>query len=255
MVGKFGLLLISVFLISCSNIAGLRDKSTTLSNRGFQANTIKSLTILPIKDNSSVVGLSDSIEAELNTCLQSQLPLLKIMNANVFRTKIAESDLINEYAQWRTSYEETKILSLRQIKKWSQVVDSQYCLLVAKVNLSREKIKAVDAGYTGYVNDANNVWRTDLRLFTQMIDVNTGAVVWEGIGHAENIYSPKRFGHDDDDDWIMWNERAPDAEKYIAPIVKMAVDGLVDNIVSGGSGPAGSEGRRAGKQKKDIFKD
>jgi hypothetical protein len=100
--------------------------------------------------------------------------------------------------------------------------------MVTKVNLSREKMKAIDTGYSGWVNDADNVWRTDLRVFAQIIDTESGTATWKGVGHAENVHSPKRIGHSDS--WIVWNAKNPEIDQYVGPMIKMAVDGLVANI-------------------------
>lgn len=225
--------LVSLFLSSCSSVAGLRDKSYTMDNQGLQPIAIESLTILPIKDDSAVLGLSENLEAELSKAFQVQLPRVKIVSADSFRARIAENDLINEYAQWKSAYDQTKMFSLRPLKKWSQIVETRYFLMVTKVLLSREKMKAVDTGYSGWVNDAENVWRTDLKVFAQVIDIESGTVTWKGVGHAENVHSPKRIGHNDS--WITWNAKNPEMEQYIRPMVKMAVDGLVMNITSGGN--------------------
>jgi uncharacterized protein (DUF1697 family) len=204
-----------------------------MDNQGLQPIAIESLTILPIKDDSAVLGLSENLEAELSKAFQVQLPRVKIVSADSFRARIAENDLINEYAQWKSAYDQTKMFSLRPLKKWSQIVETRYFLMVTKVLLSREKMKAVDTGYSGWVNDAENVWRTDLKVFAQVIDIESGTVTWKGVGHAENVHSPKRIGHNDS--WITWNAKNPEMEQYIRPMVKMAVDGLVMNITSGGN--------------------
>jgi hypothetical protein len=223
--------LVLLFLSSCSSVAGLRDKSYTIDNHDLQANAMESLTILPIKDDSAVLGLSGGLEAELSKAIHVQMPQVKIVNADAFRSRIAENDLINEYAQWKSAYDETKMLSLRPLKKWSQIVETRYFLMVVKVHLSREKMTAIDTGYSGWVNNASNVWRTDLRLFAQVIDVESGTVTWKGVGHAENVHSPKRIGNDG---WITWNAKNPETDQYIRPMIKVAVDGLVMNITAGG---------------------
>jgi hypothetical protein len=153
------LILFLFFLSSCSSVAGLRDKSYTIGNQGFKANIIE-----PIKDDSAVSGLSESLEAGLSEAFRVQLPRVKIVSADDFRSRIADNDLINEYVQWETTYNETKILSLRPLNKWSQIVKTRHFLMVTKVHLSREKIKGADMGYSGWVNDADNVWRTDLKI-------------------------------------------------------------------------------------------
>lgn len=227
-----------LLLSSCSNVAGLRDKSYTMNNQGFQSNTIESLTILPIKDDSSILGLSDKLEAGLTKALQVKLPTAKIVSSDAFRSHIAKDDLINEYTQWKSAYNETKMLSIRPLKKWSELVESRHFLMVTKVNLLREKMRASDAGYTGWVNDADNVWRTDLIIYAQIIDSESGTAPWKGVGHAENVHSPKRIGYNDS--LIRWNAKNPELNQYIDPMIKVVVDGLVMNITSGENKAIGS---------------
>ena len=227
-----GVVLVLFFLSSCS-VSGLRNKSYTIDNHGLQTSTIESLTILPIKDNSAVFDLSEGLEAELLKTIHTELPKVRIIDANAFRSRIAEKDLISEYAQWRLAFDETKMILLPPLKKWSQMVKTRYFLMVAKVHLSREKMTAADTGYSGWVNDASNVWRTNLEIFAQIIDSESGTVTWKGVGHAENVHSPKRIGQNDS--FITVNAKNPEIDQYISPMIKVAVGGLVANIVSGKS--------------------
>jgi hypothetical protein len=235
MIKNIHIVLVLFILTSCS-VAGVRDKSHTIANNGLQTNMIQSLTILPIKDDSAVLGLSDRLETELLKVIQAKLPAARIVSADDFRSRMSENDLINEYAQWKSALDETKIISLRPLWKWAQLFKSRYFLSV-KVNLSREKITGADTGYSGFVNDASNVWRTDLKLFTQVIDAKSGTAIWKGVGHAEDVYSPKRIGGSDT--WIRWNAKTPNMDEYIGPLIKTAVDGLVENITSEGHSTTG----------------
>ncbi len=223
------LFVLSILLLaSCGSIEGLRDKSGTISNQGFETSNIESLAILPIKNNFPIVGLSETLEVELAKTLQAQLPAVKIISANDFKSRIIEQSLISDYSQWRTVYDEMNIISYPHLKKWSQTLETQYYLIVNKAYLSREKMNGVDTGYSGWVADASNVWRTDLRLIAQVIDTASGKVVWEGVGHSENVHSPRRIGSNTG--FITWNEKNPEMDQYLKPMIKMAVDGLVANI-------------------------
>lgn len=231
------LVLFVLFMISsCTSFNETRNKSFAVDQKGLQRETIESLTIFPIKDTSSVSGLSEELESELSRAFHSELPKGRIADANTFRSQIAEKNLINEYSQWRLAFDETKIISLPPLKKWSQVLGTRYFLLVGKVFLAREKVNAHDVKFTGWTNDASNFWRTDLKIYAQIIDSESGTAIWKGVGHAENVFNPKQFGNRHNPDClIIWTEKTPEIEEYIKPMIKVAVDGLVANIFPTGA--------------------
>lgn len=225
-----GIVLVLSLLLSCTSFNETRNKSYTVDRQGIQRGTIESITILPIKDASSIFGLSEELEGELSKSFRNELPQGRIIAASAFRSQIAERNLITEYSQWRLAFDETKIISLPQLKKWSQMLGTRYFLLVGKVFLAREKVNAHDVKFSGWTNDTSNFWRTDLKIYAQIIDSESGTAIWKGVGHAENVLNPKQFGNRHSDPLIIWTERTPAIEEYIKPMIKVAVDGLIDNI-------------------------
>jgi hypothetical protein len=222
-------LLASVALIhGCASIEGTRDKSTTIK-RSVGAVQIDSIAILPIKENAAIEGLSSKIEYSLSSGLKKSLPTANVVDVGSFSSRLAKSGLIQSYGQWASSYEATSILDTQSLPEIQKAANAHYLLLIRSIYLAREKIHAVDAGYSGTVSNANNVYRTDLKVSAELIDATLGRVVWKGVGHAENINSPRK---DIDLGLIIFNQKNPEITEFIGPMVQTASEGVAGQIAN-----------------------
>jgi hypothetical protein len=221
-------LLTPLILSGCASIEGTRNKSVTL-NKLPRDGEIGSLAILPIKENAVMPGLSTNIENGLYKALTLKVQGMKIIDGQNFGSLLAKNDLISEFGQWRAGYESTSILDKRPLPSFSRATDCRYFLLVNSTHLSREKIRAVDTGYSGFARDANNVWRADLKILAELIDTQSGETIWKGIGHAENISSVRR---DIDLFFLIQHQKDPGVSSFISDMIRTATEGIASEIAS-----------------------
>lgn len=215
-------------LFGCTHIEGTRDKSST-TQRFSALGKIDSIAILPIKNDVGMLGLSSKIEAALQQSLQMAFPSARIVDVQAVGSKLAGRDLISTYGLWRASYDSTSILDPRPLQALNQATDARYFLLVHAPYLARERVRASDTGYSGLVNDANNVWRSDLKLSVELIDTQLNKVVWKGNGHSEHIHSPKKGT---DLFFVIINDRNAEMSEYIGQMVATAANGVARQIAA-----------------------
>jgi hypothetical protein len=175
-----------LILASCASIEGTRDKSHTSYRAGLGA-SIESLAILPVPNTAASPGLSAQLGDALTGALREHFSQAKVVSPAEFTTMLAATNDVERFGQWKAAYEQTSILAPRPVADFARCVGVRYLLMVRSIYLDREKIRAVDAGYSGWVSDAKNVWRARLRFTVEVLDANVGKVVWSGTGEAENV--------------------------------------------------------------------
>jgi hypothetical protein len=223
------ILMIVIMVISgCASIEGTKNKSFT-SNKSFATQNITSLAVLPVKEDAALPGLSTQIENELYKNICAKLPYTKVIDPMTFGSRLATKDLITEFGKWKAGYEASSFIDSRPLAMFSQATDARYFLLVHSTHLSREKIRAVDTGYSGWVSDAKNVWRTDLKVSAELIDAKSGMVVWKGFGYAENVNSPRK---DIDLGIVIVHQRNPEVNSFAPEMVQVVAEGIASQIAT-----------------------
>jgi|GEM_PF-1148927 hypothetical protein len=223
------ILTISCLLIcGCGSIEGTRNKSFTAHEPNIKCN-IESLAIMPVMENAVMPGLSIQLEKALYENIRSKLPNTRIIDTQTFSSRLAKNDLISDFGKWKSGYEATSILDPRPLLSFSNATDTEYFLLVRSTHLSREKIRAVDTGYSGWVSDAKNVWRTDLKVSAELINAKTGSVVWQGFGCAENVNSPRK---DIDLFLVIVQQKNPEVKSFAPEMIQVAADGIASQLAN-----------------------
>lgn len=224
---KILVLCLLLALTGCASIEGTRDKSLTL-NKSQLTKPIASVAILPIKENAVYVGLSSKIENDLYYSLVSQLRGVDVLNGQKLKYLLEKGDMVDAYSLWLSGYDSTSILNKQKLAEIGPELNVDYFLLVRSVSLTREKIRGVDTGMTGMVSDAKNVYRSDLKIYAELIDVYNGVVVWKGVGHSENINSPRK---DLDLILIIKHEIEPGVQAVVDELVKVATSGMANELM------------------------
>ena len=223
---KVVVILIATMLFGCAHIEGTRDKSSTLQ-QSSTLSRIDAIALLPIKEQSGTPGLSRQIEIALQQSLEQALPSTRVVGASAAGSRLAAHELISTYGQWQAGYESTSILDPRPVAAMARATDARYLLLIQSIHLARERIRAADSGYTGVVNDANNTWRTDLKLVATLIDTKSKQVEWKGLGYAEHIHSPKK---DQDLFFVIFHDKNPEVSQYVGQMITTATQGLAAQL-------------------------
>jgi hypothetical protein len=225
---------LAVILAGCTSIAGTRDKSSTFQ-RSVQLRDGDSIAVLPIQEDAGMPGLSSKIETALIVSLQSQFPWIVLLDAQTTVAQVASHELIGSYGQWRAGYEFTGMIDHASFDPISTAINAKYFLVVHSPHLAGEKMRASDTGYAGYINDANNRWRTDLQFAAELIDARSKQIAWKGDGHAEHIHSPKESNYLF---FVVINDRNSEMPEYVDEMITAAAQGLARQIGAGQAIPS-----------------
>lgn len=220
------LLLFVISIAGCASIEGLRDKSMTTMCTG--SGKIGSVAVLPIKESPAVANLSSWLEMYMPLALRENLPGTSVIDSGTLVTRLTAKNLITDYSQWKVTYEATSVIDPKSTAALAHCVNARYFLLVNGIHLARERIRAVDSGYTGWVKNADHVWRTDLKIAVEVIDMEKGKSVWKGVGWAENIDSIAR----DIDMGLVVQHRGmvPEISKTALPMARTAANGIAAEL-------------------------
>jgi len=219
-------LMFVVVLSSCSSVEGTRNKSYTYRSLGRPVG-IQSLAIIPIEDTSKYPFLNEMIERNIVENLRFKSPITKIVPSNEFSHYLYENDCLENFASWYNGYKVTKFFDAKKLTPLLENIDANYLLFVRSVNIDREKIRAIDTGYSGWVSDSNNVWRINLKFIGELVDVKAGRIVWQGVGFSEDVNSPK----DKDYILVIKHEKMPEIKEVLPKMVSIAADGFTNEML------------------------
>ncbi|MGE4545401.1 MAG: hypothetical protein AB7D06_14965 [Pedobacter sp.] len=211
---------------SCTSIEGTRNKSYTHRNSG-SCDKMTKVAILPIEETSKFPLLPELLEQRINQELVSVYPGIQIIDPPEFGYELQQHNKLESFSSWYMSYKTTKYIDFNKLNEAVECLGTDYLLSIRSLDIDREKIHAVDAGYSGMVSDANNVYRTNLKFIGELIDIRQQKIVWQGIGYSENINSPRRPL---DLFFIIKNQKNPEIESFLNELVSVAAKGFVSEM-------------------------
>ncbi len=217
-------LFVLLLLHGCASGQRLVDKSYVVKDTG--AKISGSIAILPAKEVPAMAGLADMVENELDKGLRKTFPGVRVVDVDKFKAAMLEKDIENEFGQWKSTYDSTKIISSKPLKSFSNASDSRFFILIPAIYLSREPINIHETGFSGFYQDGQAFWRTDLKILVEVLDTEKEQIIWKGVGYTQHIHSPTRYNAV----LVIWDERNPEVQEYVAPMIKTAVDSIVANI-------------------------
>ncbi len=210
----------------CASIEGTRNKSFT-HRQNVPYKNLSKVAIFPIEEMSKFPLLPDILEQKVSEELMVAVPGIQVLNSPKFSYALHQSGKLESFSSWYTTYKTTKYIDYDRLSEAVDSQDVQYLLSIRSLDIDREKINAVDAGYTGMVSDANNVYRTNLKFIGELIDIQNRKIVWQGIGYSENINSPRRPL---DLFFIIKNQKNPEIETFLNELVTVAAKGFVGEM-------------------------
>ena len=216
----------SLLFCSCASIEGTRNKSYTYKNNGNHGK-IDNLAILPIEETSKFPMLPDMLEQKISDELRLKYPNIKIISSSELNNELHKSNNQEIFSSWYANYKATKYIDFDKLNAVTSTTSTKYIVSIRSLNVDREKIRGVDTGYSGMVSDANNVLRTNFKFIGELIDLKQRKIIWQGIGYAENINSPRR---DLDLFLIILNDRNPEVEAFLGELVSVAAKGFVNEM-------------------------
>lgn len=217
---------IMTILTSCGSIEGTRNKSYTYRKMTSSVK-IDKLAMIPIEDTSKYPYLHEMIERNVVESLLSKSPQSKIFTSKEFSHYLYQNGSLEDFSNWYNGYKVTKYMDASKLRLLIDNLDVNYLLFVRSINIDREKIRAADTGYYGMVSDADNVWRINLRFIGELVNLENGKIVWQGVGFSEDINSPTQ----QDYFFVIKNELMPEIEEILPKMVAIAADGFTNEML------------------------
>jgi len=174
------------FLPSCMpTILELNTSCSKFKNKDFDIAQIENqrAIILPILSASDKEQVRQEVGRELSETLENQYGRDKILSANITLGRLNEAGLIQNYATNIRDYRETGILSRTHLNDIKKATDARYAFYNRIMNESEISYLP----QMGTMNSRNaglfNRLRIDeVKIESQVWDLNSGEVVWEGFG-------------------------------------------------------------------------
>lgn len=119
----------------------------------------------------------DELNVQLGEALASAFsgdPTVRVLDPRGVMAALSKHEIVQSFSRWRSAYVQTLFLDRPSLSGYRLAVGTRYLLLIRDVDLDREKIRAIDSGRGGFVSDANNVWRTTLRVRADLSMLRTG---------------------------------------------------------------------------------
>lgn len=230
---KIVLIIITSFVLSgCTSIEGTRNKSYTYKNHGDHGN-VDSLAILPIEETSKFPMLPDMLEQKISDKLRLKNLRIKITRSSELANELHKNNKLEMFSAWYAGYKATKFIDFEKLNNVIEDIPTEYLVSIRSINVDREKIRGADSGYVGMVSDTYNVYRTNLKFIGELIDLKRRKIVWQGIGYAENINSPRR---DLDLFLVIMNSRNPEIEEFLGELASVAAQGFVNEMTRSNGG-------------------
>lgn len=171
----------------CASIEATHDHSRTIevkkSDRGPYT-----IAIAPVVEMAAIEGLPKNLGAALVLALETRSRDAKIHGPEKLNASLLANDSVETFARWRSTYKQTGILDPRPLATLQKSIEARYLLLPIDSYVDREKISPKEAQCPGIcLMNANNLWRTKLKVLAELIDTQNGVVVWRGVGEAQHI--------------------------------------------------------------------
>jgi hypothetical protein len=213
-------------LSGCASVEGTRDKSTTLVRHAVVPSTAI-LALAPIIEVPGVPGVATQVEQALGQALPAQLTPTTLLGATSVRQRLVTTGQVDAFAQWRATYTATGVLLRDALAPLAQALQAQYLLLIPRVTVTRDHPHIRDIGRTG--TGTRYVWRTVCTIEAEVIAMETGTVLWKGMGQAENIVAPRNRSLI----VVEFQERTPPVDELLPELVAVATQGLAQQVAAG----------------------
>lgn len=226
---KYLILLLTLIWLfcSCASIEGTRNRSYTYKNNGNHRK-VENLAILPIEETSKFPMLPDMLEGRIINELRIRHPNIKIFSSSELVNELHKNNNLEKFSSWYAGYRTTKFLEFDKLTDIFKTIPVEQIISIRSVTIDRERIRGTDTGYVGMVSDSNNVYRTNLKFIGELIDLKQRKSVWQGLGYAENINSPRR---DLDLLLVIKNFKNPEIEEFLGEMVSVAANGFVGEMM------------------------
>jgi hypothetical protein len=174
----------------CASFDGTLDKTQTLRTRGGPVK-ITSLAVAPVPRLRSSKGLSKRLGMKLHHAVRRALPEAKVMGPALFARALAEKrGALKRFTGWHTVYTRTARLRPISVRQYRVLTGVDYLILVHPPRLERQRLSGDEAVPRCPFRlclgpRPHHIWRTDLAVRVELIDLRKGTALWRGVGAAQ----------------------------------------------------------------------
>jgi hypothetical protein len=144
------------------------------------------VALLPVTAGVSYEGVRRNAATHLSQALAQKYGQQVVKNSQESMECIQNHNLIDAYARLINNYQDTAILEKKTLREVGKAIGVRY-LLYSQLQRHHKK-----SGYVLPDNPLSYKVVKDVRVYTQVWDVQSGEVVWEGEGiatHTEDLFT------------------------------------------------------------------
>jgi len=179
-------LLFLPLLPSCApTIIDLNTSCSKFKNNEFDITQIENerAIILPVLSASDKEQVRQEVGRELSETLESKYGREKILSSNITLGKLNQAGLIQNYATNIRDYRETGILSKTYLNDINKATNARYAFYNRIMNESEiSYLPQTNSMNSRTMGVLNRLRIDEVKIESQIWDLNTGEVVWEGFG-------------------------------------------------------------------------
>lgn len=187
-------------VLGCASFEGTIDRSRTLGGAGT-AGKVPTIAIAPMSTIPSNLSaetaerITRRLEMKLQHSLRRALSGTRVVAAEQYRRTLSEKrGALARFLRWRDAYATSGRLVPTMIRQYAILGLADYVLVVRKAQLDRQRLPGEQAVErcpfrVCFGPRPHHIWRTDLQLAVDLIDLRRGRLVWSGVGAALNDYA------------------------------------------------------------------
>jgi hypothetical protein len=176
-----------VVLAACHGVVATHDHSRTIESESFKGGP-PTIVVATIPEFAAVNRLSKNLSTALVEALQRKFEPAQVHGPDKLKASLLSNEVVDEFARWRSAYRQTGVLDPKLLATIKKAITQRYLLLPLDTYVDREKISFKETECKGACwYNPDNIWRTKLKMLVDLIDMDTGAVVWRGVGEARHI--------------------------------------------------------------------
>lgn len=208
---------------------GTEEVSRTLQ-RPSERIELSSVAVLAVPYAAASEGLTEGIEESLVHSLRRSFPKARVLSPEQFAQSLARhKGYLNHFTNWRAAYTQNRYLDPRPLANYGKAAQVRYLLNVRGVHIDREELTQTGIRWSGccFFRNGARFWETNLAVPAELIDTQTGKVVWRGRGVASNM---NEGGSTMDHGVVVFHIEQTDVSELAGPMAAVAADGIVREL-------------------------
>ena len=236
-VSVVGLLVVALTLSSCRSIGAAYDESRTTAKvaSGLEDGAI---AVLGPPEEAQFPGLAEVFAGAVREALAERDTRRSLLDANEFYARLQRrKGYYENFGGWLARFNQTSgFLETRNLPLYGRATGVRYLLVFRDADVKREKmdvraaiseVSRVRGCRMGCVGNAKNIFRHQLVVLGELIDLKQAKTAWKGVGESNIITSRMSkldFG------LVQYNLQQPDLGSHADQLVALVANGIADEL-------------------------